>query len=185
MDISYYYQILDTGILYEKGRKKGKLWKIGEGQRLREEVLFWKSLLEFISNEGNGIECSERLFESLERLCKKYKFPNYERILEKKDELVNSDCKFERNKDEELKICNLMKQLLVDLQKYLDNYKDKEMVYQILVILHNLPKSMHGRNILNDSCNLISYNDALIYAHSCMDEKMKKEYEKYFNMVVL
>lgn len=30
MDISYYYQILDTGIQYEKGQKVGKHWKIGE-----------------------------------------------------------------------------------------------------------------------------------------------------------
>lgn len=30
MDISYYYQILDTGILYEKGGGDGTRWKIGE-----------------------------------------------------------------------------------------------------------------------------------------------------------
>ena len=117
MDISYYYQILDMGILYEKGGKRGKHWKIGERKRLREEVLFWQDLLGFITDEENGIECSDKLFESLKKLCKKYKFPNYERVLEKKDELVNSDYKFVRNKDEELKIYNLMKQLLLDLQK--------------------------------------------------------------------
>lgn len=181
MDISYYYQVLDTGILYEKGRKEGKRWKIGERKRLRDEVLFWKDLLEFISNEENGIECSEKMFERLERLCKKYNFPNYEKILEKKDELVNSDCKFVRNKNEELKICNLMKHLFLDLQKNIEEYKDKEMVYRILVVLHNLPKSMHGQNILNGSCNVISYNDALIYAQGYMDERMKEKYNKYFD----
>lgn len=181
MDVSYYYQILDTGILYEKGGKRGKRWKIGERKRLREEILFWQTVLDFISNEENGIECSEKLFESLERLCKKYKLPNYKRILGKKEELVSSRCIFERKKEEELKIYNLMKCLMLDLQRELDMCKDKEMVYHILTILHNLPKAMHGRNILNESCNLISYSDALLYAQECMDEKMKKEYGEYFN----
>lgn len=181
MDVSYYYQILDTGILYEKGGKEGKRWKIGERKRLREEVLFWQNLLEFISHEENGVDCSEKLFENLKRLCKKYKFPNYERILGKGDELLNSDCQFVRNKDEESKICNLMNHLLVDLQKNIDDYKDKEMVYRILVVLHNLPKAMHGRNILNDSCNLVSYKDAMMYAQGYMDGRMKEEYNKYFN----
>jgi len=179
MDITYYYQILDIGILYEKGGKKGKRWKIGERKRLREEVLFWQDLFEYISDEKKGIDCSEKLFESLKRLCKKYKFPNYERILEKKDELVNDECKFMGKEDEELKISNLMKQLLLDLQKNIDDYKDKEMVYRILRVLHNLPKSMHGRNIINESCNLISYKDAIMYAQWCMDDRMKETYAAY------
>ena len=85
MDIGYYYQILDTGILYEKGRKNGKLWRIGERKRLREEVLFWQDVLDFISLEKNGIDCSEKLFDRIEKLCKKYKFPHYERVLENKE----------------------------------------------------------------------------------------------------
>ena len=113
MDISYYYQILDIGILYEKGRYKGKRWKIGERKRLSEEVSFWINLL--------------------------------------------------------------------DLQKNIDDHKDKEVVYRILRVLHNLPKAMHGRNILNGSCNVMSHNDALAYAQSYMDEKMKEQYRKYFD----
>lgn len=46
--------------------------------------------------------------------------------------------------------------------------------------LHNLPKAMHGSNILNENCNLVSFNDALVYAKGCMDEKMKQEYREYF-----
>lgn len=40
MDIGYYYQILDIGVLYETGIKSGKLWWIGESKYLSEEVLF-------------------------------------------------------------------------------------------------------------------------------------------------
>lgn len=180
MNSSLYYQILEIGFLYEKGRGGGKIWRIGERKRLREEVLFWQKLLEFILNEENGIECSEKLFENLESLCKKYKFPNYERVLEKKDELKNSNYVFEMNKDEKLKIYNLIRQLLLDMQNNLEYHKDKEMVYRILAVLHNLPRSMHGRNILNYSCKLISCNDAIIYAQWCMDERMKEKYKKYF-----
>jgi len=180
MDISYYYQILDTGIQYEKGRKVGRCWRIGERKRLREENLFWQNLLECIQNEKNGIDCSDKLFQQIENLCKKYKFPNYERVLRKKDELINSTCIFERKNEEEKKICGLMKSLFLDMQKNLEVYKNKEMVYHILVILHNLPKSMHGKNILNENCNMVSCNDALLYAQRCMNEKMKEAYREYF-----
>lgn len=181
MDVSYYYQILDTGILYEKGRKSGKRWWIGERKRLSEEVLFWQSLLEFILKEEKGIDCSEKFFEGLERLCRKYKLPNYERVLEKKDELLNSNCLFERKKDEELKIYSLMQSLMLDMQKNIEFFKDKERAYRILTILHNLPKAMHGCNILNERYKTISYSDALLYAQECMDEKMREEYSKYFD----
>lgn len=181
MDIGYYYQILDTGIQYEKGRKIGSCWRIGERKRLIEEVLFWQSLLEFIEDEEKGIECSDKLFKRLEKLCKKYKLPNYEKVLSMKNELLNSNFVFERKKDEERNICRLMKALFLDMQKNLNVYKDKERVYLILVILHNLPKAMHGRNILNNSCNLLSYSDVLLYTQGYMDKRMKEEYREYFD----
>ena len=40
---------------------------------------------------------------------------------------------------------------------------------------------MHGKNILNDGCNLVSYNDALLYAQGCMNEGMKEVYREYFD----
>jgi hypothetical protein len=180
MDVSYYYQILDMGIVYEKGRKVGHHWKIGERKRLREEIMFWQNLLEYIEEEENGIECSDRLFKRLEELCHKYKFPNYDRILRHKNDLISSICVFERKHEEELIIRSLMKCLLLDLQKKLDIDKDKEKVYHLLVVLHNLPKSMHGPNVLNDSCNLVSYGDALLYAQRNMDATMKEKYDGHF-----
>mgnify|MGYP004475762311 CR=1 FL=1 len=181
MDVSYYYQILDIGIQYEKGRKVGKYWKIGERKRLREEVLFWQDLLEFIMAEKKGIECSNKLFEKMEKLCRRYKLPNYERILQKRNELINDRCIFERNDEQERNICELMKALFFDMQKNIKYCKNKEKVYSILTILHNLPKAMHGRGILSDSCNLVSYSDALLYAKESMDEKMKEQYREYFD----
>lgn len=181
MDISYYYQILDTGIQYEKGRKVGKHWKIGERKRLIKEVLFWQSLFTFIEKKKNGIECADEVFNNLKRLCEQYKLPNYERALGMKSELINSNCVFERKQDEEIIIDKLMKALLLDLKENLEVNKDKEKVYRILIVLHNLPKAMYGRNVLNCNCNLVSYSDALSYAKNCMDEGMKEDYKDYFN----
>lgn len=180
MDISYYYQILDMGIQYEKGRKVGKYWKIGERKRLKEEVFFWQSLFTLIEKEKNGIECAYEVFKSLKKLCVKYKLPNYERVLDMKNELIDSNCVFDRKQDEEIIIDKLMQALLLDLQNNLEVNKDKEKVYHILIVLHNLPKAMHGRNVLNCNCNLVSYSDALSYAKSCMDKGMKENYKEYF-----
>ena len=176
MDISLYYQVLDIGILYEKGRKNGKLWRIGERKRLKDEVLCWQKILDYISREKNGNKCCEKLFEDLENLCKKYKFPNYERILDKKEELINCDNIFERRENEEARIHSFMEQLLSDIKNNLNAHGKKEMVYRILAVLHNLPKAMHGKNILNNNSNLVSYADAVKYAKGYMDEKKKKQY---------
>lgn len=180
MDVSIYYQILDIGMLYEKGRNSGRLWKMGERKRLKELILFWQKVLDYISKEEEGIICSEELFQSLEKLCKKYKLPNYEKILDKKGDLVNNNCAFERKKDEEIKIRNLIERLLLDMKKNIEDYKNKEMTYRILTILHNLPKVMYGRSILSNSSNYISYSEALNDAKNYMNKAMKKEYEKYF-----
>lgn len=181
MDIGYYYQILDIGILYEKGRKIGKRWKIGERKRLSEEVLFWQSLLDFVLLEEKGIECSDKLFKNLNNLCKKYKFPNYERILKIKCQLINNTCIFKRNQEEEKKVYSLMNCLIKDMKTNLDVYKDKEAFYHVLTVFHNLPKAMHGQNLLNENCNLITYSDALLYAKGCMNENMKEKYKEYFD----
>ena len=182
MDISYYYQILDMGILYEKGRQTGKYWRIGQRKRLGKEILFWINLLEFISAEENGIECSGQLFKELERLCNRYRLPCYKQVLEKKWELINSNYRFEREKDEEINIRGLMKALLLEMQNILYVYKGKKEVYDILRILYNIPKAMHRRNILNENSSMVYYRNALSYAQGCMDEKRKKEYKKYFNL---
>lgn len=179
MDISLYYQIFGIGVLYEKGGQRGKRWRIGERKRLRDEILFWQNILKNISEEQNGIPCHEALFTDLASLCRKYKLPNYERVLDKKEELINCNCIFERDREEESKLHGLMERLLQDARNYLDEYNDKEMVYRILVVLHNLPRAMYGKNVLNPNALSISYHTALNYTKGCMDDKMKKEYEKY------
>ena len=213
MDISLYYQIFGIGVLYEKGGQRGKGWRIGERKRLRDEILFWQNILGYISREQNGIPCHEALFTDLASLCRKYKLPNYERVLDKKEELIHCNCIFERDGEEESKLRGLMERLLQDARNYLyctpvklavnpdcrpparyfyrllyckflavcsiDEYNDKEMVYRILIVLHNLPRAMYGKNVLNPNAISISYHTALMYAEGCMDDKMKKEYEKY------
>ncbi len=179
MDIGLYYQILGMGVLYEKGSNRGKRWRIGERKRLRDEIWFWQKILEDIAKEQNGMPCHEALFMELANLCRKYKFPHYERVLDKKEELLHCNCVFERDREEEAKLRGFMEQLLQDARKYLEEFNDKEMVYRILVVLHNLPRAMYGKNILNSNAHSISYHIALQYAEGCMDDKMKKEYEEY------
>lgn len=179
MEICYYYQILDIGIVYEKGRASGRLWKLGEQKRLREELFLWRELLEFVSMEEKGIDCSERLFDDMDNMCKKYRLPNYERILELKKEIAQDQCIFEINKEEETRINKLMLAMLSDAEKYLESFKGKEEVYRILAMLHNFPKVMHGNNILNRNCRPISCQNAWVYAQDYMNDKEREEYRRY------
>lgn len=179
MQICYYYQILDTGIVYEKGKTGGRIWKPGERRRLREELFFWRDILEYVSMEEKGIDCSERLFRAMNSMCEKYKLPNYERILKLKEKIVKDTCVFETDKEEEIKINQLMLKLLNDAEKNLRYFKGKAMVHRILCILHNFPKVMHGNNILSRNCHPISYQNAWTYAQGYMNDKMREEYGKY------
>lgn len=179
MDVSYYYQILDIGVLYEKGKKRGKLWRFRERKRLQVEVGFWEKILEYIELEESGIDCSENLFHHLEEVCIKYRFPNYERVLRNKNEIMCSTCVVKRREDEEERINSLMKQLLLDMKKSINTYGGKENVYRILEIFHNLPKAMYGQNILNENSNRISCTDALNYAKGCMSERMQEKYGQF------
>lgn len=181
MDIGVYYQILDIGIQYEKGRKRGSYWKLGERKYLQEEVDFWRKLLEYIANELNEIDCSEQIFEEVQRLCRDYKFPNYEQILKNKDKLNDTmiiDCNFKTN---EQNIRNIMDRLLQDMIQLLSYFNGKEEFYQLLNVLHNLPKSMHGKGILCNHPKLVSYNDALKYAYNCLStHTLQEKYGKLF-----
>ena len=179
MEICYYYQILDIGIVYEKGGTGGRLWKPGERKRLREELHLWRELLEFVSMEEKGIDCSERLFDDMDDMCKKYRLPNYERILRMRQEIIKDRCVFEIGKAEGAKINSLMLGLLNDAEKYLDRFKGKAMVYRILAVLHNFPKVMHGKTVLNKNCHSISYKDAWSYAWGYMSDEMRETYRGY------
>lgn len=179
MDICLYYQILGMGVLYEKGGKRGKRWRMGERKRLRDEIWFWQKLLESIPREQNGISCQEELFTDLAALCGKYRLPHYKQVLDRKEELINGKYILDRDREEESRLWDFMKCLLQDALEYLDEYRDKEMVYRILVVLHNLPRAMCGKNVLNPYGRLLSYRDALQYAKGCMDDRMKEKYRRY------
>lgn len=179
MEVGYYYQILDIGISYEKGGQRGNLWGLGERKRLREEVLFWKIILEFITAEENGIDSSDRLFELLEKMCKKYNLLNYKRVLQKKSEIVNDKYSFIIKKEEEIKVKSFISRLLSDIDINLHKFRGKAEVYRLLAILHNLPKVMHGKNVLNRNFKPISYRDAFLYARGYMNDRMREEYKEY------
>lgn len=181
MDISVYYQILDIGIQYEKGRKKGSYWRLGERKCLREEVKFWRLMLEYISDELGGIDCSTQVFEELESICKRYKFPNYERIITKKCEIIGSEIIFVGQEEQEKSIREIMKILLEDMIHLLTCLNGKEEFFQLLAILHNFPKAMHGKNVLCNHPNLVSYKDALQYAENCLcTQTLRERYGKLF-----
>lgn len=180
MDRGVYYQILEMGVLYEKGRGSGKIWRLWERQLLRDEISFWRILLDCASWGKNGQQCDEIIFGHLERLAKKYKLPHYIKALEHWEELYQRDAVFERDKEEEYKLTQFMERLLMDAGDCLQGYGNKERFYRILRVLHNLPKALHGKNILDTNFKSISYRDALRYAQGCMDKKMEKEYAEFY-----
>lgn len=176
MELCYYYQILDMGIVYEKGGLRGKLWKPREQKRLREELLFWRELIESVSMEQKGIDCTGRVFGHMEQICRKFKLPNYERILEYREKITEDQCIFDVDKAVEFKINQLMLTLIGDAENYVNRYNGKAMLHRLLCMLHNFPKVMHGSNILNENCCPIPYKDACAYAQGYMNDRLRETY---------
>lgn len=176
MELCYYYQILDTGIVYEKGGISGKLWKPNEQKRLREDLLFWRGLIECVSMEEKGIDCTDRVFGHMEQICRKFKLPNYQKILEYREKIAKDQCIFDVDKAVEFKINKLMLTLIGDAENYVNRYNGKAMVHRILCILHNFPKVMHGGNFLNGNCCPISYEDACACAQGYMNDRLREAY---------
>ncbi len=173
MELCYYYQILDMGIVYEKGGLSGKLWKPGEQKRLREELLFWRELIAYVSMEEDGIDCTDRVFGHIEQMCRKYRLPNYERILQYREKITNDQCIVEVDYAVKLKINKLMLRLIGDAENYVNRFNGKTIVHRILCMLHNFPKVMHGSTILNENCRPISYKDACDYARGYMNDRLR------------
>lgn len=127
-------------------------------KRLNAEIAFWKSLIQNVRDEAQGIECSYIAFHNLNTMAQKYKLPNYELILSNWLQMQN--CCFETELNTEQKVCLIMEKLL-DAALYV-NKKYKK--YEILRALHNIPHCMHGASCIQPGFTPISLSEALQYA---------------------
>lgn len=158
MDKSIYFIILDIGITYRKGAQSSGLWKIGEKKKLNDEITFWKSLIQNVRDETQGVDCADIALNHLKAITDKYKLPNYRRILSNWADLQR--CCFETDMATEQKVCSIMEELLDEAL----NEKKKYKKYEIIRTLHNIPHCMHGASCIQPRYKSISLNDALKYA---------------------
>lgn len=165
MEQSIYYWILDIGITYRKGGQRRGMWRIGERKELLREVDFWLSVLDMIAQEQEGKDCSQRFWKEFTALCKSNKCPNYQRILQKKEDILNCNDIFLLEKEHEAKIHQLLQYFLQQAQKSLRDMNEKY-AYELLYGIHNLPKAMHGEWVLGERYQSHSYYDALRYSES-------------------
>ena len=108
MEQSIYYWILDIGIMYRKGGGRSGFWRIGERKELLREVDFWLSVLDMIAEERKGIDCSKQFWKEFTALCKRGNCSNYQRILQKKEDISNCKDIFMPDKEHEAKIHQLL-----------------------------------------------------------------------------
>lgn len=158
MDKSIYFIILDIGITCKKGARSSGLWKIGEKKRLNDEIAFWKSLIQNVRDESQGVDCAAIAFNNLTKLADKYKHPNYRIISSNWTELQK--CRFETDMATEQKVCSIMDELLDRALRENKKYKK----YEIIRTLHNIPHCMHGASCIQPRYKSISLNTALKYA---------------------
>ena len=181
MHIGIYYHILEIGIVLEKGKKEGKLWKIGERKRLYKESCLWQNIIKNIRLEVNGMGSSDVVFDEMLMLAEEYDIKNYYRIVNMKNELIEYDDNIEYYEEDLKNVNEIFDKLLVDFNCELNKFSGKNNAYKILEIMHNFPKVFHGRDILGGG-EAISFEDAVKYSTWCMTDAMKSKYN-FFNRV--
>lgn len=178
MDVGVYYHILEIGIVYEKGRLKGKLWHFGEKKRLHDECDFWLKIIKMIDLPQRREEEDKILFQEMEIIAKKYNNSNYHRILELKETLINEQRSHEYRKEDMLLVNNFLSNLLKDMKIELNKFNGKAKVYRIMASMHNLPKIFHGKDTLGGGA-VIRMEDAIRYASWSLPDDMKEKYMEY------
>ena len=158
-----YYHIIEIGVIFEKGRKSGDSWVKGEKDLLLEECNLWKKFIEYASIENEGTDCSEEAFERLRVISNKFKLPNYMRIISMQSDIINDENIFCIDDAKKNKLTEFMLDLLSNLEKCIADKNGKTEAYKILRKLHNIPRALHGRDILGGAPP-ISFEDALKYA---------------------
>lgn len=155
MNSEIYYHILEIGVVYEKGGKQGTRWRMGEKKRLLDECWLWRNLIQYASLEEKGVDCAEKAFSDLEKICKKHahlcfgggrksSFPCYERALSMREELTSSTRKFVVwDSDKNVLIGQMLKEI-DEIEKCVSNRDGKADAYRAMQRLHNMPKVLHG-----------------------------------------
>ena len=163
MNPEIYYHILQIGVTYEKGRRGGGLWSFRERSLLRDECSLWRSLVSYAELEYEHTDCSEKCFSDLKCICKKYDLPNYDRIIEKRDELVSSHDRFIVDIDKRNMIVSRIMDLIDEVETCTKRINGKDDAYRAMTKIHNLPRALHGIDALGGTWP-ISPEEAMKYS---------------------
>ena len=166
---------MEIGIVYEKGRKEGRFWKIGERNRFKKECCFWHNIIKNIDLEISEIGYPDSIFDEMLILAKEYDIKNYYRILNMKDKLKEYYDNMEYSKKELIFVNEILNELLFDFNTELSKFNGKNNAYRILEAMHNFPKIFHGKDILGGG-EAVSIEDAVKYSTWCMTDAMKSKY---------
>ena len=163
-----YYHILDIGVTYEKGCLDGERWHYKERNRLIDECRLWRNLLMYADLEMCRTDCSEKVFTELAEISKKYHLPNYEMILDIRDELINSDYSYKLADAGREMLTDRIIRLISEVETNVADRKGKVNAYKALHRLHNLPKALHGTDELG-KCFPITPEQAMEYSSNRED----------------
>lgn len=165
MRAEIYYHILEIGFTYEKGRKTGERWHLGEKALLLAECRLWRNLIRYAALEENGVDCSGEAFAELAAVAGRYRLENYERVIKLRPELEASTNRHEGKEAEKKILVNGMLELIAAIERSTESKDGKSDAYKALRQLHNIPRALHGADELGP-CVSITFAEAAEYAGS-------------------
>lgn len=172
MNIGVYYHVLESGIVNEKGKKKGKLWRVGERKRIKLECQFWEKILRYVELEMEGVDSSDILFVEMKDVIDKIKINSYLHIYNKREELMKATGLCEYSSEYVYCINELLENYILEIYKKINQMCGKSYVYRTLDVMHNWPRVFLGKELLGGG-KAISFEDAIKYASWRMTDEMK------------
>ena len=144
MNQGIYYHIMGIGIVYEKGRGRGKLWKLGERNKLLRHCELWRKLIQCAAREREGTDSAQEAFQALTDICAKDDLPCYKRVIGLKEKLIQSKTQY----SVEERVCQELNQMMTDIitkmEEGIRGKAKKEEVYRMMQVLHHFPKRLYG-----------------------------------------
>lgn len=138
-----YYHIIHIGMVFEKDRESGLIWKKEDKNRLKDECELWQKMMELSEKEDQAAAEKEAV-SLLSEIIRKYKLPDYERIIELIPQNNGTGLEFP---EEEFELAKKHLQDMIgkiDGEIELGNRKD---AYTLLRKAHNIPRYFYHEDV--------------------------------------
>ncbi len=186
-----YGEILYIGLVAEKGRVFGQLWRSSYRKTLRIHIALWQKIIKRMIVSDYREEDEQLVMEFIELCKKRNEIGKYYKTLidsfsELEQKVLICAEKVPHSQEEKV-IINFMNDLVIELTELLKPRMlgNRNKIYLTIRALHNLPRiflSNSQAHIYGLNNVASTFHDVIEFSFSNMDQEMQNRFIKYKNI---